>query len=189
MIQTFVPLKLAIPHLDVSIPLSVVMTITFVPKTGAHRTLDANIPLLIVMIAINVVPNHAMLCKVANMRPSLATTMTLVLMIVVILTSDVYTLLRTVTTAILVRTTLVTTSKVAYTPQLYVEMVISVWYLPATPPMAAILLRMCVTTTIPAQPTRAIPLRHNATILPSFAMTTMLVLPMLVLVEFAYSPR
>jgi hypothetical protein len=61
MTQAFVPPTLAIPLRDVSTPPSVVMTIMFVPMIGVHRTLDANLPLLIVTMAINVLPNHAIL--------------------------------------------------------------------------------------------------------------------------------
>jgi hypothetical protein len=156
---------------------------------GVRRTLDANLPMLIVTMAINVLPIHAMLSWDVNILPSVATIMTHVPMIVVILILDVSTLLRTVMTAILALTTLVTTSKDACTPQPCVRMVTSVLYGPVTPPLAATLFHMYVTTMISVPPIRAIPFCNNATLLLSFAMTVLLVLLMLVLMVFACSPR
>jgi hypothetical protein len=150
MTQTFAPPNLAIPPQDVSPPPSIVMTITFVPMIGVRRTLAANIPILIVTMAINVPPNHVMLSWDVNIRPSPATMMMHVLMIVVILTLDVSTLSLTVTTAILAQMTLVTTSKVAYTLQPIVQMVTSVRYGHVTPPLVVTPFHMYVATAIPA---------------------------------------
>jgi hypothetical protein len=126
MTQTSVPLTLAILSLDVSTPPSVVMTKTFVPKIGAHRTLVASIPLFLVTIAINVIPKRAIPSEDVNTSLFLVTITMPVLLILVILTLVVFTVSLTVTTAILVPTTLATRFKDANTPQLYVEMVISV---------------------------------------------------------------